>query len=83
MKKIFFNLCIACSLALTALAQESAQTKKSATLRFDFGGGEVAEGFIGVTASTGYSETLGYGFEDGAKIIETVRTPKKKKTSMR
>lgn len=79
MKKIFFNLCIACSLALTALAQESAQTKKPATLRFDFGGGEVAEGFIGVTASTGYSETLGYGFEDGAKIIETVRTPKKKK----
>ena len=49
---------------------------------FDFGGGEVANGYIGVTSDIAYSETLGYGFENGAKMIDTVRKPKRKKASI-
>ena len=79
MKKGLFILCTFCMLSIAALAQDSSQSALPASLRFDFGGGEVAEGFISVTSTTGYSEMLGYGFEDGAKITDIIRTPKKKK----
>ena len=77
-KKILTTIC-ACALSLFAIAQEATQSSKPAPLRFDFGSGEVAEGFIGVTATTAYSEMQGYGFEDGANISETIRTPRRKK----
>lgn len=77
-KKILTTIC-ACALSLFAIAQEATQSSKPAPLRFDFGGGEIAEGFIGVSATTAYSETQGYGFEDGANISEIIRTPKRKK----
>lgn len=79
MKKKILTIICACALPLFAIAQETAQSSKPASLRFDFGSGEVAEGFIGVTATTAYSETQGYGFEDGSNISETIRTPKRKK----
>lgn len=77
-KKILTTIC-ACALSLFAIAQEATQSSKPASLRFDFGGGEIAEGFIGVSATTAYSEIQGYGFEDGANISEIIRTPKRKK----
>lgn len=77
-KKILTTIC-ACALSLFAIAQEATQSSKPAPLRFDFGSGEVAEGFIGVTATTAYFEMQGYGFEDGANISETIHTPKRKK----
>lgn len=40
----------------------------------------MADGFVGVSASTIYSDELGYGFEAGAKLVETIRTPKRKRT---
>ena len=77
-KKILTTIC-ACALSLFAIAQEATQSSKPASLLFDFGGGEIAEGFIGVSATTAYSEIQGYGFEDGANISEIIRTPKRKK----
>ena len=73
MKKKILTIICACALPLFAIAQETTQSSKPASLRFDFGSGEVAEGFIGVTATTAYSEILGYGFEDGcASTLEQV-----------
>ena len=77
MKKNLFILCFTCLLSTAALAQDSS---RPVSLRFDFGGGEVAEGFIGITSTTAYSEVQGYGFEDGAKITEIIRAPKRKKS---
>lgn len=76
MKKLFLLTCIGC---LGLLGSASAQ---EAPIRFDFGGGEVAGGYIGVSATTAYSPTLGYGFEDGANITEVVRKPKRKKATI-
>jgi lysophospholipase L1-like esterase len=36
--------------------------KAAADYKFDFGGGALESGYIGVSASTAYSKTLGYGF---------------------
>ncbi|WP_010680972.1 SGNH/GDSL hydrolase family protein [Acetivibrio cellulolyticus] len=37
-------------------------TAAATSYKFDFGGDSVASGFTGVSASTAYSKTLGYGF---------------------
>jgi len=37
--------------------------------KFDFGSGAVERGYIQVLPTTGYSEELGYGFEQGAKVM--------------
>ncbi|WP_258881743.1 rhamnogalacturonan acetylesterase [Paenibacillus sp. sptzw28] len=39
-----------------------AETSPSDDLRFDFGGGSVEPGYIGVSAAEGYSQNTGYGF---------------------
>ncbi|HEY9060877.1 MAG TPA: GDSL-type esterase/lipase family protein [Pseudobacteroides sp.] len=36
--------------------------KAAADYKFDFGGGAVQPGYVGVSASTAYSKSLGYGF---------------------
>ncbi len=36
--------------------------------KFDFGPGEPAEGYTGVTAECGYNPALGYGFEDVSRV---------------
>lgn len=76
MKKEMFFLCFLC---IFANVQASVKDTLTAPIRFDFGGGVVAEGFIGVSAKTLYSDQLGYGFEEGAQPVETIRAPKKKK----
>ncbi len=81
MKKVILTTLCVCIFSFSVIAQETVHSSKPTSLRFDFGGGEVAEGFINVTAATGYSEMLGYGFEDGARIKEITRTPKRKKDS--
>lgn len=43
------------------------------TLRFDFGGGKVEQGYVQVKAASLYSERSGYGFEPGAKLQDVVR----------
>lgn len=39
-----------------------------ASYHFDFGGGGTASGYIGVSASTAYSPSLGYGFANPSKV---------------
>lgn len=61
----------------------SAQTESlQAPMRFDFGGGEVAEGYVGVDASTFYSESLGYGWEAGSDVVDVVNAPKRAKAKI-
>lgn len=79
MKKNLFVLLIAGLCAVNAMAQKAEDGK---ALRFDFGGGEVAEGYVGVSASDIYSEELGYGFEKGSSVKETIRMPKRKRKSL-
>ena len=74
MKKNLFVLLIAGLCAVNAMAQKAEDGK---ALRFDFGGGEVAEGYVGVSASDIYSEELGYGFEKGSSVKETIRMPER------
>lgn len=82
MKKNLFVLLIACFCAVNAMAQKAEDENHRKVLRFDFGGGEVAEGYVGVSASDIYSEELGYGFEKGSSLSETVRMPKRKRKSL-
>ncbi len=49
-------------------------------LRFDFGGGAVAEGYLPVPASMLYSGTSGYGFEPGYQPVEVVNEPRNRRT---
>lgn len=79
MKKNLFVLLIAALCAVNAMAQKAEDGK---ALRFDFGGGEVAEGYVGVSASDIYSEEIGYGFEKGSSVKETIRMPKRKRKSL-
>ena len=78
MKRIIAS-CVGSLLLFAAASAQEPASSQPAPLRFDFGGGEVVQGYIGVSSATLYSAALGYGFEPGAKIMETVRTPKKKK----
>lgn len=70
---------VAFTLSWAIMVQAKATSQAPTSFRFDFGSEEVAEGFIGISSTTAYSETLGYGFENGAEIIEVVRSSKKKK----
>lgn len=45
----------------------------SAHLKFDLGGGISARGYIKVTQSTMYSDSLGYGFEEGSSVESVTR----------
>ena len=82
MRKYLLILITACSLSIAAMAQKAESGDGANALRFDFGGGEVAEGYVGVSASDIYSEELGYGFEKGSSVKETIRMPKRKRKSL-
>ena len=83
MRKKLFILIAVCVVSIVAMAQQTAESSsQSDCLRFDFGGGKVAEGYIGVSASDIYSEEIGYGFEKGSSLSETVRMPKRKRKSL-
>ncbi|WP_185957168.1 rhamnogalacturonan acetylesterase [Gracilimonas mengyeensis] len=42
-------------------------------MKFDFGTGEVAEGYTKVTSTTGYSEEQGYGFDYESEVLSVNR----------
>ncbi len=44
------------------------QVNAAASYKFDFGGGAVQSGYIGVSASTAYNRTTGYGFNTPQNI---------------
>lgn len=82
MRKYLLILITACAFSIVAMAQKAESADGTNALRFDFGGGEVAEGYVGVSASDIYSEELGYGFEKGSSVKETIRMPKRKRKSL-
>ena len=82
MRKYLLILITACAFSIVAMAQKAECADGTNALRFDFGGGEVAEGYVGVSASDIYSEELGYGFEKGSSMKETIRMPKRKRKSL-
>lgn len=82
MRKNLFILITACAFSIVAMAQKAESADGAKALRFDFGGGEVAEGYVGVSASDIYSEEIGYGFEKGSSVKETIRMPKRKRKSL-
>jgi lysophospholipase L1-like esterase len=54
--------------ALTAASLANFVLAEAPALKFDFGSGEVAAGYIRITPETGYSKERGYGFEPGTKV---------------
>jgi hypothetical protein len=56
-------------LVLTALTMMRATAADSSALRFDFSGGQPARGITAISPGTMYSETQGYGFEPGARVV--------------
>ena len=48
---------------LSNISAQNTNNPAPSPICFDFGEGEVANGYIGVTSDIAYSETLGYGFE--------------------
>jgi len=59
------------ALAVSALSGIAAPTASAAQAnwKFDFGGGGTASGFTGVSASTGYSSSLSYGFSGSVSDV--------------
>ena len=82
MKREFLLTWFCCFSFLVGISAQEADNQQTASLRFDLGSGEVAGGYIGVTSATIYNETSGYGFEPGAKMIDAVRKPKRKKAAI-
>jgi len=65
---------LACAMAIPAVPAgiTSMMTASAATAnwKFDFGNGGVSSGYTGVTASTGYSSSLGYGFAQTGNVSD-------------
>ena len=65
---------LACAMAIPAVPAgiTSTMTASAATAnwKFDFGNGGVSSGYTGVTASTGYSSSLGYGFAQTGNVSD-------------
>ncbi|KNY30341.1 GDSL-type esterase/lipase family protein [Pseudobacteroides cellulosolvens] len=65
-----FSVTMSAIAAFTAMSFNISGTSFSATTdyKFDFGGGGVQSGYIGTSASTAYSKSLGYGFNTPANM---------------
>ena len=65
---------LACAMAIPAVPAgiTSTMTASAATAnwKFEFGNGGVSSGYTGVTASTGYSSSLGYGFAQTGNVSD-------------
>lgn len=59
--------------ALAAASFASLVSAETAALKFDFGSGEVAPGYVRITPETTYSKKRGYGFEPGSKVVSVDR----------
>ncbi len=68
----FFSILTLISLFVSQTAHGS--PAENTSLKFSFGPGPAAAGFIHVAAKSIYTEALGYGFEPGAAITEPTRT---------
>lgn len=68
------GVCLSAAMLFTGFAGGSYTAEKGAvhaaatSYHFDFGGGGTASGYTGVSASTGYSSSKGYGFADTSKV---------------
>lgn len=69
--KRLLSAMLSCALAVTGAAFLPEKQEASAAgtnYKFDFGAGGTANGCIGVSASTGYNASLGYGFANTAGV---------------
>ncbi|AHM65067.1 lipolytic protein g-d-s-l family [Paenibacillus polymyxa SQR-21] len=70
------GLCVGFSLLFATIlipGQALAEKQLAAPLRFDFGPGDVADGYTQVTAKDAYTPERGYGFTDLSKVNEENR----------
>ncbi len=65
---------VACAMAVPAipagLTNSMTASAATANWKFDFGNGGVSSGYTGVTAATGYSSSLGYGFAQTGNVSD-------------
>jgi lysophospholipase L1-like esterase len=54
-------------------AQQKATIISGRKLKFDFGSGKTPAGYTGVSATSSYSDEVGYGFENGAIVTDIKR----------
>lgn len=54
----------------TGISNAITASAESANWKFDFGGGGTASGYTGVSASTAYSKSLGYGFANTSGVTD-------------
>jgi lysophospholipase L1-like esterase len=59
--------------ALAAVSLTSFVSAETTALKFDFGSGEAAPGYVRITPETVYSKERGFGFEPGSKVVSVDR----------
>ena len=70
-RELFLGLCAAMSMATCVAFADEVQPKN--VLKFDFGTGQTADGYIAVGEADKYDDVRGYGLESDANISSVVR----------